>query len=86
MNKTEIEKEVKIILNNYGLDTKQLEPNASFINDLRLDSLDFAELILTVEQIFDISISFNHDNIHTIGDLVNTIDSMLKTNLLKNHK
>lgn len=83
MDKADIEKKIKGVLEHYGLDEKQLSTNASFIYDLGLDSLDFAELILTVEQIFDISISFKKDNIDTIGDLVNTIESMLNTNFIK---
>ena len=73
MNKTEVTKKVKIVLADYGLNEKQLRPEASFTNDLGLDSLDFAELILKTEQTFDISISFEYDDINTVGDLVNTI-------------
>ena len=73
MNKTEVSKTVKEVLANYGLDEKQLTADASFSHDLGLDSLDFAELILKVEQIFDTSISFEDDNINTLGDLVNII-------------
>jgi len=80
---TVIEKEVKTILENYGVTTKQLQHNASFINDLGLDSLDFTELVLIVEQIFDICISIENDNLDTIGDLVNTIEDKLKKNSLK---
>ena len=78
MNKVYIEKEIKGVLENYGLEAKELNDNASFTNDLGLDSLDLAELILTVEQIFDISMSFDNDNIKTIADLVNSIESILK--------
>ena len=77
MNRVEISKNIKEVLENYGIPPKELKPTTSFINDLGLDSLDFAELILTVEQIFDVSISFDHDNIHTIDDLVNTIEQLI---------
>ena len=81
MNKAAIEERVKEILEAYGLHSRQLESNASFINDLGLDSLEMAELILTAEHSFDISISYDNDYIDTINDLVNTIEGLLKMNL-----
>lgn len=81
MNKAAIEEKVKSILEAYGLNSGQLESNASFINDLGLDSLEIAELILTAEHSFDISISFEYDGIDTISDLVNTIEGILTSSL-----
>jgi len=86
MNRIEITRKIKVVLENYGLESKQLTPDASFINDLGFDSLEFAELILTAEHIFDTSIPFENGNIHTINDLVDTIENLLNTNLLINQK
>lgn len=82
MQKSDIENKIKGVLESYGLEAKQLNSNAILVNDLGLDSLDLAELILITEKTFDISISFDNDNINTVGDLVNTIENNLNTNLI----
>ena len=79
MNRKEITNKLEEVLEEYGLERKQLSANASFTNDLGLDSLDFAELILKTEQIFDTSISFEHDNIDTINDLINIVENQVNT-------
>jgi len=79
MNRKEITNKLEEILEEYGLERKQLTADASFVNDLGLDSLDFAELILKTEQIFDTSISFEHNNIYTIKDLINIIENQVNT-------
>jgi len=85
MNKKEITKKVKAVLENYGLEEKQLTSNASFMKDLGFDSLDFAELILTIEQEFDLSIYLDQVKlpINTIHDLVTTLNEVLNANTLK---
>jgi len=85
MNKKEITKKVKVVLENYGLEEKQLTSNASFMKDLGFDSLDFAELILTIEQEFDLSIYLDQVKlpINTIHDLVTTLNEVLNANTLK---
>lgn len=79
MNKAEITIKIKAVLGNYGLEEKQLTPNASFTKDLGFDSLDYSELILTMEEEFNLSIYLDEvkSPIHTIHDLVNTIDEIL---------
>jgi len=85
MNKAEITTKVKTVLESYGWNEKQLTPDVYFIKDLGFDWLDYAELILTMEQEFDLSIYLEQVKwpINTIFDLVNTIDEVLNTNGLK---
>lgn len=59
MTLLEIKLTLKEILGNYGLEQKAITDQASFVNDLGFDSLDFAELILTLEIQFNISLPFH---------------------------
>ena len=52
-----VEYKVKeIIVDQLGVDEKQVNPNASFIDDLGADSLDTVELVMAFEEEFDIEI------------------------------
>ena len=51
-----IQKQVIDILSNMGIAEKALTSKASFIKDLGLDSLDFAELVLELEAVFSVEI------------------------------
>ena len=56
MTQTNIQKRVIDILSNMGISEKALTSKASFIKDLGLDSLDFAELVLELEAAFSVEI------------------------------
>ncbi|MBW1714937.1 MAG: acyl carrier protein [Deltaproteobacteria bacterium] len=51
------EKIRKIICEQLEVDEKDVVPEASFVDDLGADSLDQVELIMAMEEEFDISIS-----------------------------
>ena len=52
-----VEEKVKeIIADQLGVDDKQVNPTASFIDDLGADSLDTVELVMALEEEFDIEI------------------------------
>lgn len=56
--------------------TKQIEESSSFVHDLGLDSLDVVEVIMEVEQEFNIQIPDNDaDSLKTVGQ---TMDYVLK--------
>ncbi len=50
-------KVTKIIVDQLGVDGKEVTPQASFIEDLGADSLDIVELVMALEEEFDIEIS-----------------------------
>ena len=50
-------KVTKIIVDQLGVDEKEITPKASFIEDLGADSLDIVELVMALEEEFDIEIS-----------------------------
>ncbi len=46
----------KIIEEQLGVDPERVKPEASFIDDLGADSLDIVELVMAMEEEFDIEI------------------------------
>lgn len=47
----------KIIAEKLGISVSDITPEASFVDDLGADSLDLVELIMSMEEEFDIEIS-----------------------------
>lgn len=71
----DIEKKVKeIICAQLEVTDEQLKPQASFIDDLKADSLAVVELVLAFEQEFKITIpEEDTERIKTVGDAINYI-------------
>ena len=68
-----VEEKVKeIIVDQLGVDEKQLNPEASFIDDLGADSLDTVELVMALEEEFDVEIP--DEDAEKIGTVQNAID------------
>lgn len=51
------EKVKKIIAEKLSVDIEEVVPEASFVDDLGADSLDLVELIMSMEEEFDVEIS-----------------------------
>ena len=51
------EKVKKIIVDQLGVSAEEVKPEASFVEDLGADSLDLTELIMAMEEEFDIEIA-----------------------------
>ena len=49
-------KVTEIIIQKLGVPQSEVTPDASFVKDLGIDSLDYAELVMEFEQTFDIKI------------------------------
>jgi acyl carrier protein len=52
-----VEKVRQIISEQLGIDEADITPGASFIGDLNADSLDQVELVMALEEAFDLSIA-----------------------------
>lgn len=64
-----------LIVEEVGVDEEQVTMDASFKNDLNIDSLDLFEMVMTLEEEFDVEIpSEDLENIDTVGDLINYIE------------
>ena len=59
----------KIIVEQLGVDEADVTPTASFVEDLNADSLDLVELIMSLEEEFNLEISDEDaEKIHTVND------------------
>jgi len=69
----------EIIVEQLSVDPEQVTPQASFVNDLGADSLDTVELIMALEEEFDIEIPDEEaEKIATVGQAVEYIRSRLQ--------
>ena len=68
-----VEEKVKeIIVDQLGVDEKQVKSEASFIYDLGADSLDTVELVMALEEEFDIEIP--DEDAEKITSVQNAVD------------
>ena len=77
---TDIEQKVKdIIVEQLGVDAAEVKPEASFVNDLGADSLDTVELVMALEEAFDMEIPDEEaEKIQTVNQAVEYIKSHKK--------
>jgi len=66
----------KIIAEKLGVDISEVVPEASFVNDLGADSLDLVELIMTMEEEFEMEISDEDaEKLVTVKNAIDFINS-----------
>ena len=72
-----VEQKVKeIICEQLGESEEEVTPQASFIEDLGADSLDIVELVMALEEEYDMEISDEEaEKIRTVQDVVTYIES-----------
>jgi len=80
MTRDEILKKVKEITSEQlGVDESQITPEAKFIDDLGADSLDTVELVMALEEEFDLEISDEEaEKLTTVQKVVDYIETHLK--------
>ena len=60
----------KLVAEQLGVDRNQVTPQASILDDLGADSLDVVELVMAIEESFDIEIPDEAiEAMRTIGDV-----------------
>ncbi|CAD2076858.1 acyl carrier protein [Phocicoccus pinnipedialis] len=68
-----------IIVEKLGIDEDQVTKEASFKDDLGADSLDIAELVMELEDEFDMEIPDEEaEKINTVGDALDYIEKLEK--------
>jgi acyl carrier protein len=68
------EKVQKIVAEKLSVEPEEVIPKASFVDDLGADSLDLVELIMAMEEEFDIEIPDEEaEKIQTVQDAINYI-------------
>ena len=72
-----MEKRVKeIIVEQLGVDADQVTANASFVDDLGADSLDTVELVMALEEEFDVEIlDEDAEKIATVNDAISYLSA-----------
>ena len=77
LNPEQIEKEVyALVEDRLGVRRSEISPEKDLVNDLGADSLDSVELIMAIEQQFDIEIpESDTENIKTIGDILKYLNN-----------
>ena len=70
------EKVREIIVDQLGADEKQVTADAAFIDDLGADSLDTVELVMALEEEFDVEIpDEDAEKISKVQDAINYINN-----------
>lgn len=65
----------KIIVEKLSVELNEVVPEASFVDDLGADSLDLVELIMSIEEEFDIEIDDDDaEKMLTVKDAIEYID------------
>lgn len=73
------EKVKQIIGEQLGVDESEVTPKASFVDDLGADSLDQVELVMALEEAFDLEIpDEDAEKIRTVQDAIDYIDKHAK--------
>jgi acyl carrier protein len=69
------ERVIDIVASQLGVSKEQITPETSFINDLGADSLDTVELVMELEEEFEINIPDDAaEKIQTVGQAVEFIE------------
>ena len=77
--KESTEKVKQIISEQLGVDESEVTPSASVVDDLGADSLDQVELVMALEEAFDLEIpDEDAEKIRTVQDAVDYIDKHAK--------
>lgn len=71
------EKILDLITEQFGVEKTELGEDTSFTNDLNADSIQLMELIMNIEEEFDVEIEEDDIlSIETIGDVIDYIENL----------
>ncbi len=74
----EFEKIQEIIADVLNIDVQEIRKDSKFVDDLGADSLDIFQIIMGIEETFDIEIDNDEaDKITTVGDAVEQIKATM---------
>ncbi|HWL11989.1 MAG TPA: acyl carrier protein [Ureibacillus sp.] len=75
---TVLERVTKVVIDRLGVDESEVKVEASFREDLGADSLDVVELVMELEDEFDMEISDEDaEKIATVGDAISYIEAKI---------
>ena len=74
----ELERLQKIIAEVLNVDTEEVTPDTTFVDDLGADSLDIFQIVMGIEEEFDIEIPTEEvEQIVSVGDAVEQIKRLI---------
>lgn len=74
-------KVTQILVDKLGIAESEITPDANFVKDLGIDSLDYAEIVMEFEQTFDIRIPDDDaEKLQTFGEAVKYIENKTQNN------
>lgn len=74
------ERVIEIVAEQLGADKEKIGRDTSFVNDLGADSLDTVELVMELEEEFDINIPDDAaEKIQTVGQAIDFIDEAVSS-------
>lgn len=72
------EKVREIIVDHLGVDESEVKMESSFVDDLGADSLDTVEMIMSLEEEFNVTIEDSEaEKLSTVGDAVKFIEQRI---------
>ncbi|HSR43724.1 MAG TPA: acyl carrier protein [Acidimicrobiia bacterium] len=79
MERAEIEaKFTELLVSELGLDAEKINPGARFEEDLEVDSLGVVELLMALEDEFDVTIPDEEaENLTTVGEAIDLVVAKL---------
>ncbi|MBO7525681.1 MAG: acyl carrier protein [Clostridia bacterium] len=73
------DKIAKVLAEQLGIDQGKITLNSKIVEDLGADSLDVVELLVSLEEEYNVKVSDEEaSGIHTVGDIVALIDEKTK--------
>ena len=64
----------ELVANKLSVDPSEIKPESSFIDDLGADSLDLADLVMAIEEQYEVDFANEDtDQFRTVGDVVAAI-------------
>lgn len=79
MSRNEIEsKVIRLLSEETGTNSYKINSNTVITDDLNIDSLDFVELVMRFEEVFELSVEDEeYEAVQTVADLVDLIDKKI---------
>lgn len=69
-----IERVRRLLSDQLGVDPSEMKPDANILDDLGADSLDVVELVMAIEETFDIEITDEEaESMRTVADVENYV-------------
>jgi acyl carrier protein len=67
----------ELVANKLSIDSSEIKPESSFIDDLGADSLDLADLVMAIEEQYEVDFANEDtDQFRTVGDVVAAIERL----------